>query len=51
MEKQAINVSLDRYEELIKKEALLDKLMENKSVSVYLYENVEPTGLFKEDNK
>lgn len=41
MENQTVEVSLDRYEELIKKEALLDKLMEGKDISVYLFEKVE----------
>lgn len=37
----AVAISLERYNELIKKEALLDKLMENKSISVYLFQKVE----------
>lgn len=41
MENQTVEISLERYEELIKKEALLDKLMEGKDVSVYLYEKME----------
>lgn len=44
MEKQTIQVSVERYEELIKKEALLDKLMEDKSVSVYLYNDMPEKG-------
>lgn len=38
---EAVAISLERYEELIKKEALLDKLMEGKDVSIYLYKIVE----------
>ena len=38
---EAVAIPLERYDELIKKEALLDKLMENKDVSVYLYQKVE----------
>ena len=41
MENQTVQVRVERYEELIKKEALLDKLMEGKSISVYLFENVD----------
>ena len=41
MENQTVQISLERFEELIKKEALLDKLMEDKEVSVYLYQKVE----------
>lgn len=41
MDKQTVNVSLERYEELIKKEALLDKLMEGKGVNVYMYQKIE----------
>lgn len=37
----AVAIDLERYNELIKKEALLDKLMENKSINVYLYQKVE----------
>ena len=40
-EDEAIAISLERYEELVKKEALLDKLMEGKDVNVYLYQKVE----------
>jgi len=38
---EAVAIPLERYDELIKKEALLDKLMEGKGVSVYLYQKVE----------
>lgn len=41
MAKQEVTISLERYEELIKKEALLDKLMEDKGISIYLYQKVE----------
>ena len=41
MENPKIAISLERYDELIKKEALLDKLMEGKDISVYLYQKVE----------
>lgn len=37
----ALAISLERYDELIKKEALLYKLMEDKSISIYLYQKVE----------
>ena len=37
----AVAVPVERYDELIKKEALLDKLMENKEVSIYLYQPVK----------
>lgn len=40
---EAITISIERYDELIKKEALLDKLMEGKDVNVYLYQKVEET--------
>lgn len=43
MEKQTVNIPLERYEELVKKEALLDKLMEGKDINVYLYQKVEET--------
>lgn len=41
MDKQTVNIPLERYEELVKKEALLDKLMEGKGVNVYLYQRIE----------
>lgn len=41
MENQGVKISLERYDELIKKEALLDRLMEDKDVSVYLYQKVK----------
>lgn len=37
MESQKVTLSLKRYEELVKKEFILDKLMEdNKGVNLYL---------------
>lgn len=41
MENQGVKISLERYDELIKKEALLDKLMEDKNISVYIYHKGE----------
>ena len=41
VEDKAIAVSIERYNELIRKEALLDKLMEGKDVSIYLYQKME----------
>lgn len=38
---QTVEVSLWRYEQLIKKEALLDKLMEDKELSMYVYSKTE----------
>lgn len=38
---QTVEVSLWRYEQLIKKEALLDKLMEEKEMSMYVYNKME----------
>lgn len=38
---EAVAITLERYDELIKKEALLDKLMEGKDVSIYLFQKVE----------
>lgn len=40
---EAIAISLERYDELIKKEALLDKLMEGKDINVYLHYKVDET--------
>lgn len=34
---EAVAIPLERYEELIKKEAIFDKLMEGKDVNIYLY--------------
>lgn len=36
MDKQIIELDLERYEELIKKEAVLDKLLEESELSIYL---------------
>lgn len=41
MDNQGVKITLERYDELIKKEALLDKLMEGKNISIYLYQRVE----------
>lgn len=41
MEKPTIQIDLERYEELVKKEVLFDKLMEDKKVSIYLYQDVK----------
>lgn len=38
---EAITISIERYDELIIKEALLDKLMVDKDVNVYLYQRIE----------
>lgn len=34
---EAVAISLERYDELIRKEAIFDKLMEGKDVNIYLY--------------
>ena len=36
MEKQTVTIDLERYEELVKKEAIFDKLMDGKGVEFYL---------------
>lgn len=36
MEKQTVTIDLARYEELVKKEALYDKVTEGKGVEFYL---------------
>lgn len=38
---ETVTISLERFEELIRKEALLDKIMEDKDISIYLYQRVE----------
>lgn len=38
---EAITISIERYDELIIKEALLNKLMVDKDVNVYLYQRIE----------
>lgn len=34
-EKQSVSIALERFEELIRKEAILDKLMEGKDIYMY----------------
>ena len=41
MEKPTIQIDLERYEELVKKEVLFDKLMEDKKLNIYLYQEVK----------
>lgn len=41
MEKTTITISLERYDELIKKEALYDGLTKNKGINMYLYQEVK----------
>lgn len=36
MDKQIVELDLERYEELIKKEALLDELLKSSKVNIYL---------------
>ena len=38
---EAVAITLERYDELIKKEALFDKLTEGKGMNIYLYQIVE----------
>ena len=38
---EAVAISLERYNELIRKEALFDKLTEGKDMNIYLYQIVE----------
>lgn len=38
---KAVAVPVQRYDELVKKEALLDKIMEGKELSIYLYQPVK----------
>ena len=38
---EAVAISLERYDELIKKEALFDKLTEGKGINIYLYQIIE----------
>ena len=38
---EALSISLERYDELIRKETILDKLMEGKDINIYLYQKVE----------
>ena len=45
MENQTVTITLERYEELIKKEFILDKLMEyDKEVALYLYPKGQGVG-------
>lgn len=44
MEKQTITISLERYEELILKEALYDKITDGKEVEIYLMSRKENKG-------
>lgn len=44
MENQTITISLERYEELILKEALYDKITDGKEVEVYLMSRKENKG-------
>lgn len=41
MNEQKVEITLERYEELVKKEAIYDKLMESKRISLYVYTEVE----------
>ena len=41
MEKSTITISLERYDELIKKEVLYDELTKNKGINMYLYQEVK----------
>lgn len=41
MEKQIITIDLERYEELVRKEAIYDKLTESNDVYVYLAARLE----------
>lgn len=38
---ETVTISIERYDELIIKEALLDKLMVDKDVNVYLCQRIE----------
>lgn len=41
MEKQTVNITLERYEELIKKEVIFDELMKDKDINIYPYQRIE----------
>lgn len=41
MNDNKVTIDLDRYTELIRKEAIYDKLIERRDISLYLYEKVE----------
>lgn len=43
MEKPTVTIDLDRYTDLIKKEAIYDSLMKDKGVNMYLYVKEELT--------
>lgn len=45
MENQTVEISVERFEELAKKEYLLDKLMDGKNVSIYLFNEIEEKEL------
>ena len=44
MGENIIKIDLERYNELIRKETILDKLMEGKDISIYLYQPVNEEG-------
>lgn len=48
VEDKTVSVSIERYNELIKKEALYDKLMEDKRLSLYVYTDMEQTKITQE---
>ena len=41
METPTITISLERYDELIKKEVLFDELTKNKGINMYLFQEVK----------
>ena len=41
VEDKAVAVSIERYNELIRKETVFDMLMENKGINIYLYQKME----------
>ena len=41
VEDTAVAVSIERYNELIRKETVFDMLMENKGINIYLYQKME----------
>ena len=41
VEDTAVAVSIERYNELIRKETVFDMLMENKGINLYLYQKME----------
>lgn len=43
MENEKVTISLERYDELIKKEVLYDELTKGKKTSMYLYQEVDET--------